>query len=113
MHNLNMLLQDQGELAGAEPLLILGDGQPLLIGGTSQYTNSQEQGELAEAEPHVKDMQISVKTLTGKTITLDVDKTDHVYGIKLAVESKEGVRPDQQRLIYAGEQPEDDEALSD
>ena len=58
-------------------------------------------------------MRILMKTLTNKTIAIDIEPSDTVKKLKEKVPDREGIPPDQQCLIYAGKKLEDDHVLSD
>lgn len=58
-------------------------------------------------------MQITIKTLTSKSIPLDVDSRDTIKSVKVKLEAREGYPVDQQRFIYHGQQLDNDHTLAD
>ena len=57
--------------------------------------------------------EIYLKTLTGKTVTIQVKGTDTIESVKKQLETKEGIAADQQRLIFSGKELENEHLVSD
>ena len=58
-------------------------------------------------------MQLFVKTLTGKTVSIEVEEGESIEDVKAKISEKEGIPPEQQRLIFGGQQLQDSKTLDD
>jgi ubiquitin len=88
-------------------------GTPLEDGRTLSSYDIQKESMLHLILRSRGNMEIFAKTLTGKTITLDVKSSDSIEHVKMKIQDKEGIPPDMQRLVFSGEEREDSRTLAE
>ena len=112
IENVKAMIQDKKGIPLGQQTLFFGD-QQLDDSSTLSYYNIQEDSMLCLVLKSQDGMQIFAKTLTGKTITLDVVASDTIENVKSKIQDMKGYSPEQQQLTFSGKPLEDGHTLSD